>query len=103
MQPSSGNEADLDAWYTQEHNAQMAQEKGYVRTTRYKMLFQTKNSGKGTPSGTDFVALHAFGEGNGVGSEVVPLDPMTEWTRKCMENCERIDAAVYRKVKTLVA
>ncbi|KAL5385190.1 hypothetical protein PMIN03_010124 [Paraphaeosphaeria minitans] len=101
MQPAPGGEGDLDAWYRDEHNEQMSKEPGYKRTTRYKPLFQTRNSGKGKPEGLDFVAFHQFGEGNKVGSEVEPLDPMTEWTKRCMAGCEKIDAAVYRKVKTL--
>lgn len=101
MQPAPGGEKDLDSWYREEHNEQMSREQGYKRTTRYRPLFQTRNSGKDKPGGLDFVAFHQFREGNKVGAEVEPLDPMTEWTRRCMAGCEEIDAAVYRKVKTL--
>lgn len=98
MQPAPGGEKDLDAWYREEHNEQMAREPGYKRTTRYSPLFQTRNVG--TPAGLDFVALHQFGDKNEIGSEVKPLDPMTDWTKRCMGECTSIDAAVYRKFKT---
>lgn len=101
MQPKPGGEKDIDAWYREEHNEQMSKEPGYVRSIRYSPLFQTRNPGK--PTGLDFVALHQFGEGNNVGTEVRPLEPMTEWTKTCMGSCTSIDAAVFRKVKTLTA
>ncbi|KAJ4294397.1 hypothetical protein N0V90_008087 [Kalmusia sp. IMI 367209] len=101
MQPAPDGQKDLDAWYREEHNQQMSEQPGWKRTTRYSPLFQTRNVGK--PGGLDFVALHQFGEGNKLGKEVEPLDPMTDWTKKCMSECTSIDAAVYHKVKTLSA
>ncbi|KAJ4357867.1 uncharacterized protein N0V89_002444 [Didymosphaeria variabile] len=95
MQPAPGGEKDLDAWYREEHNEQMSKEPGYKRTTRYSPLFQTRNIGK--PSGLDFVAFHQFGEGHKIGTEVEPLEPMSNWTKRAMNNCTSIDAAVYRK------
>ncbi|KAF1960274.1 hypothetical protein CC80DRAFT_501525 [Byssothecium circinans] len=100
MQPSTpSGEIDLDAWYRQEHNEQMSKEPGYVRTMRYRQLFHTRNDGT-APSGLDFVALHEFGEGNRLGKDAEPLQPVTEWTKKCMGECKSIDAAIYRRVKT---
>jgi hypothetical protein len=101
MQPGAGGEKDLDAWYRDEHNEQMSKEPGYKRTIRCNPVFQTRNVGK--PGGLDFVAFHQFGEGNKVGTEVEPLDPMTEWTKRCMGACTSIDAAVFRKERTFTA
>ncbi|KAF2692206.1 hypothetical protein K458DRAFT_354521 [Lentithecium fluviatile CBS 122367] len=96
MQPLPGGEADLDAWYREEHNEQMSKEPGWKRTTRFKLLFQTRNDGK-KPGGLDFLAIHEFGEGNQLGKDVHPLDPMTDWTKKAMAGCTAIDAAIYEK------
>lgn len=99
MQPAPGGEADLEAWYIEEHNQQMSEQPGWKRTTRFKLLFQTRNDGK-PPGGLDFLAIHEFGEGNKIGKDVEPLDPMTDWTKKCMSECKAIDAAVFRKAKS---
>lgn len=99
MQPASGGEEDLDAWYREEHNEQMSREPGYVKTTRYRPLLQTRTPG--SPTGLDFVAFHQFGEKNKVGLEVQPLQPMTDWTKKCISECTSIDAAVFNKMKTI--
>lgn len=99
MQPTSGGEADLDAWYREEHNDQMSKEPGWKRTSRFSLLYQDRNDGK-EPGGLGFLAIHEFGEGNKIGKDVEPLDPMTDWTKRCMSECKAIDAAVYHKVKS---
>ncbi|KAF2736365.1 hypothetical protein EJ04DRAFT_551415 [Polyplosphaeria fusca] len=99
MEPSPGGEKDLDAWYRDEHNEQMSKEPGYLRTTRFSLVFQHRTDGKAMET-VSFLALHEFGEGHKVGSKVEPLDPMTDWTKRCMTNAKAIDAAVYRKVKS---
>lgn len=97
MQPAPGGEADLDAWYREEHNEQMSKEPGWKRTIRYRLLSQSRNDEK-KPDGLDFLAIHEFGEGNQLGKEVKPLEPITDWTRKAMSECKAIDAAIYHKV-----
>ncbi|PVH94636.1 hypothetical protein DM02DRAFT_602184 [Periconia macrospinosa] len=97
MQPGPGGEADLDRWYREEHNEQMSKEPAWKRTIRYRLLFQTRNDGK-EPQGYDFLASHEFGEGNQLGKDVQPLQPMTDWTKKAMSECKAIDAAIYHKV-----
>lgn len=97
MQPAPGGEADLDAWYREEHNEQMSKEPGWKRTIRYRLLSQSRNDEK-KPDGLDFLAIHEFGEGNQLGKEVKPLEPITDWTRKAMSECKAIDAAIYYKV-----
>ena len=97
MQPSPGAEDDLDAWYRQEHNQQMSKEPGWIRTLRYKLLSRTKGDEASEIKPT-YLAIHEFGDGHQLGTEVVPLDPMTNWTKRCMAACESIDAAIYHKV-----
>ncbi|KAF2642263.1 hypothetical protein P280DRAFT_262017 [Massarina eburnea CBS 473.64] len=99
LQPAPGGEADLDAWYREEHNEQMSKEPGYKRTTRFRQLLHMRNDGK-TPSGLDFVAIHEFGEGNKLGKVAGPLDPITDWTKRCMSESQAIDVAVFTKVKS---
>jgi len=102
MQPAPGGEADLDAWYREEHNEQMSKEPGYKRTTRWSLLLQVRHDEK-PPGGLDFFAMHEFGEGNKIGKDVLPLDPITDWTKKCMGECQKIDAAVYELQRTFGA
>jgi hypothetical protein len=99
MQPAPGGEADLDAWYRDEHNEQMSLEPGYKRTTRWSLLHQNRHDEK-PAGGLDFFAMHEFGEGNKIGKYVLPLDPMTDWTKKCMGECKAIDAAVFELTAT---
>ncbi|ORY10889.1 hypothetical protein BCR34DRAFT_566188 [Clohesyomyces aquaticus] len=98
MEPSSGGEADLDAWYREEHNQQMSEQPGWKRTTRFSLLAQQSNDGKPMER-ISFLAIHEFGEGHKIGNQVEALDPMTDWTKRCMANSKAIDAAVYQKVK----
>jgi hypothetical protein len=99
MEPSPGGEADLDAWYRDEHNDQMSKEPGYVRTSRFSLVHQLRTDG-GKLERISFLAIHEFGDGHKIGTKVEPLDPMTDWTKRCMSNAKAIDAAVYKKVQS---
>jgi hypothetical protein len=99
MEPKPGGEADLDAWYRDEHNQQMSEQPGWKRTTRFKLLVQYRPDGKEMVK-TSFLAIHEFGDGHKIGKDVEALEPKTKWTEKVMDEAEAIDAAVYHKVKT---
>jgi hypothetical protein len=99
FQPSPGKEDELDAWHREEHNEQMAKEPGWKRTTRFKLLFQTRNDGV-KADGLDFLTVYEFGEGNKLGKDVQPVEPITDWTKRLMAEC-KVDAAIYEKVKYL--
>ena len=98
MEPQAGGEADLDAWYRDEHNEQMSEQPGWKRTVRYKLLTQHR-SDKKDEAWLSFLAIHEFGEGHRLGKDVEPLDPMTDWTKRCMSAAKGIDAAIYQKTK----
>ncbi|KAF2794664.1 hypothetical protein K505DRAFT_274721 [Melanomma pulvis-pyrius CBS 109.77] len=98
MEPGEDGEADLDAWYREEHNQQMSEQPGWKRTTRFNLLFQHRSDAK-VSQRLSFLAIHEFGEGHKIGKDVEPLDPMTDWTKKAMSEAKSIEAAVYHKVK----
>ncbi|KAF1849863.1 uncharacterized protein K460DRAFT_274033 [Cucurbitaria berberidis CBS 394.84] len=100
MQPAPGGEADLDSWYRDEHNQQMSEQLGWKRTTRFNLLFQHSNASKKSEE-LAFLAIHEFGEGNKLGKDVEPLQPISDWTKKLMSSVKAIDAAIYHKVKAL--
>jgi hypothetical protein len=102
MEPGSGGEADLDAWYREEHNQQMSEQTGWKRTARFNLLFQQRNDEKESQR-LSFLAIHEFGEGHKIGTDVEPLNPMTEWTKRAMSAAKAIEAAVYYKVKSFGA
>ncbi|KAF2013827.1 hypothetical protein BU24DRAFT_424860 [Aaosphaeria arxii CBS 175.79] len=98
METQPGGEADLEAWYQEEHNQQMSEQPGWKRTVRYSLLTQYRPDGKDAQR-MSFLAIHEFGEGHKLGQDVAPLDPITDWTKKCMSEAKAIDAAIYEKVK----
>lgn len=102
MEPQPGGEADLEAWYRDEHNQQMSEQPGWKRTTRFNLLFQHKRNGQ-EGTAPSFLAIHEFGDGHKLGKDVEPLDPMTDWTERCMSQAKAIDAAIYRKEKSFGA
>ncbi|USP76527.1 uncharacterized protein yc1106_03801 [Curvularia clavata] len=99
MQPAPGGAAELDAWYREEHNEQMSQQPGWLRTCRYSLVAQ-----RGTDSEAEkekqfsCLAIHEFEERNALGDTVKALEPVSEWTKKVMSEAEGIDAAIYRKI-----
>lgn len=98
MEPPPGGEAELEAWYREEHNQQMSGQPGWIRTTRFRLLNHHRTHPRESEK-YSFLAIHEFGEGHGIGKDVAPLEPMTEWTKKCMAAAKAIDAAVYHTQK----
>ncbi|KAF1942349.1 hypothetical protein EJ02DRAFT_345745, partial [Clathrospora elynae] len=97
MQPSSGGEADLDRWYRQEHNQQMSEQPGWLRTRRFSLLGQHgRNDGEEELA---FLAVHEFGEGHGLGVKVQAVEPVSAWTIKVVSEARGIDAAIYHLVE----
>jgi hypothetical protein len=92
--PTPEMAADLDAWYREEHLDQMSKEPGWRRSRRYNLLFNI-GSTENVPS---YLALYEFEEKAKLGTQVQPLDPMTDWTKKCMQEAQKIEAGVYRKI-----
>lgn len=97
MTPAAGTEDDFTRWYRDEHFQQMALEPGWLRTRRYKLVRHLGSRELESDPPT-FLALHEFGEGNGLGTKVKPLDPVTDWTRAIIQTSRKIDAAIYGKL-----
>lgn len=61
-------------------------------------MFQIKdkhdNLADNTPT---WMVIHEFDDGY-LGEDVLPLQPMTDWTKEVMNTAQQIDAAVYRKL-----
>jgi len=97
--PTPALVANMDAWYRQEHLEQMSKEPGWRRSARYSLIFQVGTTDK-APS---FLALYEFDEKAKLGRQVQPLNPMTEWTLKCMKEAQKIEAGVYTKIGSFSA
>jgi hypothetical protein len=98
MQPAEGGESDLNAWYMNEHNQQMSEQPGWRRTTRYSLLHQHASDGQKREE-LSFLAVHEFENDNKLGTTVQALKPISDWTKKVMEDAYAIDAAIYYKWK----
>jgi hypothetical protein len=101
MAPASDESSvELDRWYREEHNEQMSREPGWIRSTRYKLVLQYKSPNPVHAPGPDapeWMTIHEFGDGNRLGSEVAPLDPMSDWTKKVMADMKFIEAYNWKK------
>ncbi|QDS70905.1 hypothetical protein FKW77_006333 [Venturia effusa] len=75
--PTPEMAADLDAWYRQEHLEQMSKEPGWPPSS---------------------LLLYEFDKEAKLGTQVQPLDPMTDWTKKCMQEAQKIETGIYRKM-----
>ncbi|OAA57403.1 Dimeric alpha-beta barrel [Niveomyces insectorum RCEF 264] len=102
---------DFDAWYRKEHLDQLSKAPGYLRTTRFKLVFSRSNaqsralkglpvtSNEPVPNPPTWLALHEFA------TEDVDLGQLkdltdTAWTRKIEQNSERRDYPIYKIAKT---
>jgi len=101
MEAKDGYADDLDAWYKEEHLEQMSREPGYQRARRYKLVFQVQAKDKpNAEEATSGLALYDFDESakEHLGMDVKPLDPMTDWTKRCIANTKKIEAGIYYRL-----
>lgn len=103
IQPEKGGEANLEAWYREEHNQQRSGEPGWRRTARFSLLTQYANGKKSMDGEMSSLAIHEYMEGHTLGKDVKVLEPESDWTKKVMGNAEAVDSAIYNKVRDLGA
>jgi hypothetical protein len=95
MQPVEGTAEDMDAWYREEHIDQMYElEPGLKRATRCSLIFSVL-PGDQAPK---FLTVYEFDGSNKLGQDVQALEPMTDWTKKVIGNCDKIEAAIYTSI-----
>lgn len=99
VEPAVGEDEDLDKWYREEHLQQATTQPGWKRTTRYKLLFQVKNDPgpQRYEDAPNWLALHEWEKGF-LGEEVLPFEPMSEWTKSVMGKAKLIQAGNYERV-----
>ncbi|KAF2272705.1 uncharacterized protein EI97DRAFT_452788 [Westerdykella ornata] len=96
IEPGEGEEEELDAWYREEYNQQMSEQPGWIRTSRWRHRYTRLSSGEMVQR-PSILALHEFAEGEQLGRNVEPLQPITNWTRRVMAHAKEIDAAIFIK------
>lgn len=98
--PTAASSAELDRWYKEEHNEQMSEAPGWIRSSRYKLVVQVKradSSKSDRPDASEWMTIHEFGPGNKLTTKVEPLHPITDWTKSIMGDMEFIEAFVWEK------
>lgn len=93
VEPATGKHADYDAYMRQEHLQQMSLEPGFLRTKRYKLLYQVRP----TELPATCMALYEFDEGNKLGTTVKPLEPMTEWTKNMFSDAKAFELGIFHR------
>lgn len=99
MQPPAGGEQELDRWYREEHNQQMSEQRGWLRTCRFELAARHGSSVEEEEEEKElsFLAVHEFNDDNDLGVEVKAVEPVSEWTKKVMGEAVGIDAAIYQR------
>ncbi|CAK7245890.1 MAG: hypothetical protein STHCBS139747_007495 [Sporothrix thermara] len=102
---------DFDNWYRKEHLDQLAEAPGYVRTTRFQLVFSRSNaqsralkglpvtSNEPQPHPPTYLALHEF-DTDDIDLPSLKALTNTEWTKKVHDNAEIVLHPVYKLAKT---
>lgn len=77
----------------------MSLEPSYIRSSRYQLVHHLErvDASKLLPAAPKWMTIHEFGEGNKLGKKVVPLEPMSDWTKKVMGDMSGIEAFIWTK------
>ncbi|KAH6673042.1 hypothetical protein B0J14DRAFT_701007 [Halenospora varia] len=105
-------EKDFDDWYRQEHLEELSKVPGYLRTTRFKLLYHRTNAQsrqlKGLPPRPEdkeiiapptWQAIHEFDTEN-IDMTKLMATADTEWSKKIMGNVARVEAPMYHHVQS---
>jgi hypothetical protein len=101
MQPAPGEHEEMDKWYLEEHLPQATTQPGWKRTVKYKLIFQVRNDPIEGPQNSEAapenLVLYEWEKGF-LGKEVMPFDPVTEWTVRICSRAARIEAGNFELV-----
>jgi hypothetical protein len=57
------------------------------------------NNPSATEDAPTWFAFYEFDENAKLGKEVKPLQPITDWTKRCLADAKKLDAGIYHKIK----
>jgi len=100
IQPAEGMEEEFDMWYREEHLEQVSNEPGWIRSTRFELVFKVGDEGKEDTDVTPkFLAIHEF-EADGLpGDRPQALHPISDLTKKIVGNAIKVDAAKFTLIR----
>ncbi|KAF4625432.1 hypothetical protein G7Y89_g12735 [Cudoniella acicularis] len=103
-------EQDFDDWYRKEHLEMIAPTRGYLRTTRYKLLYYRTNAQsrelKGLPPRPEdkevqapptWLAIHEF-DTEDLDTKALMATADTEWSKGILGSIARMEALTYHHV-----
>jgi len=97
LTPAAGKEADLDAWYRQEHLPLIGECTGYRRSRRFKLVNATAldEFKRIEPRVPSYLAVHEFDGDELPMAELVKVDE-TKWSKKVVAELELMEAGFYK-------
>ncbi|KAF2803049.1 uncharacterized protein BDZ99DRAFT_400490 [Mytilinidion resinicola] len=100
IQPAEGMEEELDRWYREEHLEKVSNEPGWIRSTRFELIFQVGDKGTTNTEVTpNWLAIHEF-EADGLpGDRPKALEPVSALTKKIVGNAIKVDAAKFTLIR----
>ena len=92
LTPPEGADADFDAWYREEHLADLSKCPGYIRSRRFKIV--QPGSEESAPK---YISFHEF-EGDELPMRDLLKTTETEWSKKCMGSALKTEMNVWRLI-----
>ncbi|KAF2496741.1 hypothetical protein BU16DRAFT_507377 [Lophium mytilinum] len=100
IQPAEGMEEELDKWYREEHLEQVSNEPGWIRSTRFELVFKVGDKGVANSEVTPkWLAIHEFEADGLLGDMPRPLNPVSDLTKKIVGNAIKVDAAKFTLIR----
>lgn len=91
MDPEKGTDKDFDDWYRLQHLDMISMCRGYLRTTRYKLMadtpFNKRDAGKELPQ---YLAIHEY-ETTDFPADQLKVVVGTQWSKKVIGNSQTFD------------
>ena len=98
IEPSLGQEEDIDNWYRKEHLAMLASNSLYLRCNRYERIATDSVGASSEGFGAKFVALHEYTSVEDLFDHSLkkgPIIPETEWTRHILDRAKSVERTIW--------
>ncbi|TAQ84432.1 hypothetical protein B7494_g7246 [Chlorociboria aeruginascens] len=95
LQPPSAMEEEFHKWYHDEHYAELAKCKGYLRSRRYRLQKTVKYGGQEVQEVPKYIAVHEF-EGESFSLDDVDAAGETQWAKRMLGSMEKSEIGVWR-------
>lgn len=98
IEPSLGQDDDVDAWYRKEHLGMLSSKALFLRCNRYERFIDVLDENRSNSATAKFLALHEYTSVQDLFDHSVQKGQLveeTEWARRVLDNAKSVERTIW--------